>query len=305
MIARSTVERSALPTLNQLYPEQVMEYIREKGTVLIRNCSSTIDDFERLSNELLVPMTHHATSTIERDPINSDATISTVNKGMDGIPFHREGSYAPGCPDLLMLYCVKPANDAGETTLCDGVALLQALSPEINQFVQSAMLVWSWEALPERWRVYLRASSSEEALNRIEAMKSRLSSSEQISVEFIGDVLHGKFATPCVTATRWGEYKAFCNSLLIHHFRLQSKYFAKDRFSVALADGSLFPVDMLNHISAHADDLTVEVKWEPGDILIVDNSRFMHGRRGFQDSSRKIFIRMGHLKKVGLSIQKP
>ncbi|HKV92754.1 MAG TPA: DUF6525 family protein [Candidatus Angelobacter sp.] len=297
MIARSNVEPGALYTLNQVRPEQAMECIKEKGAVLIRSGSWTIDDFQRLSNELLAPMVHHATSTIERDPVNSDATISTVNKGMDDIPFHREGSYAPGCPDLLMFYCVKPASDAGETTLCDGVALFQALPPQVRQFVQSAMLVWSWEALPERWRTYLRASSTEEALKRIEAMQSRLSSSEQLSVEFAGDILHGKFTTPCITATRWGGYKAFCNSLLIHHFRLQSKYFAKDRFSVALADDSLFPADVLTQISAHADDLTVKVKWEPGDILIVDNSRFMHGRRAFQDSSRKILICMGHLRK--------
>lgn len=297
MIAPSTAEPGALCTLNQLHSEQVMECIKEKGAVLIRNGGWTIDDFQRLSNELLAPMIHHATSTIERDPVNPDATISTVNKGMDDIPFHREGSYAPGCPDFLMFYCVKPANEAGETTLCDGMALFHVLPPQIRQFVQSAMLVWSWEALPERWRTYLRASSPEEALNRIEAMKSRLSSSEQLSVEFVGDILHGKFMTPCITATRWGGQRAFCNSLLIHHFRLQSKYFAKDRFSVALADGSPFPEDMLNQISAHADDLTVKVKWEPGDILIVDNSRFMHGRRAFQDSSRKILICMGHLKK--------
>ena len=36
--------------------------------------------------------------------------------------------------------------------------------------------------------------------------------------------------------------------------------------------------------------------WEEDQILIFDNSRYMHGRTGFTDSSRRILVRMGHVK---------
>ena len=89
----------------------VREALKEHGAVVIR-AGATLDDFESLSDELITPIVHHSTSTaVERDAVNADKTTATVNKGMDYIPLHREGSYAPGCPDLLMLYCVTDAGN--------------------------------------------------------------------------------------------------------------------------------------------------------------------------------------------------
>ena len=36
-----------------------------------------------------------------------------------------------------------------------------------------------------------------------------------------------------------------------------------------------------------------QVAWEPGDLLMVDNSRFMHGRRAFADPQREHLTLMG------------
>ena len=91
-------------------PGVVREALKEHGAVVIR-AGASLEDFESLSDQLITPMVHHSTSTtVERDAVNADGTTATVNKGMDYIPLHREGSYAPGCPDLLMLYCVRPAD---------------------------------------------------------------------------------------------------------------------------------------------------------------------------------------------------
>ena len=107
----------------------------------------------------MTPMIHHATNTVERDPINGDSATSTVNKGQDAIPLHREGSYAPGCPDLLMLYCVRPSCHQGQTTVCDGVQLLESLPNSVRQFVGQARLKWSWQAPPSRWQAALSCKS--------------------------------------------------------------------------------------------------------------------------------------------------
>ena len=98
-------------TLVSCEPGEVTEALKEHGAIVIR-AGASLSDFEALSNELITPMVHHSTSTtVERDVVNKDGTTSTVNKGMDYIPLHREGSYAPLCPDLLMLYCVTPSDE--------------------------------------------------------------------------------------------------------------------------------------------------------------------------------------------------
>jgi hypothetical protein len=99
----ATKQNEKVFVVNTRETSAVRDALKEHGAVVVR-AEATLNDFESLSNQLITPMVHHSTSTaVERDVVNSDGTTSTVNKGMDYIPLHREGSYAPGCPDLLML----------------------------------------------------------------------------------------------------------------------------------------------------------------------------------------------------------
>jgi alpha-ketoglutarate-dependent taurine dioxygenase len=277
-------------------PDAVLEGLAESGSVLIRGAENTVEDFERLSAQVMTPMVHQATGTDERDIVNADGTTSTVNKGKDAIPFHREGSYAPGGPDLLVLYCVTPAASGGATTLCDGALLLESLSPSTRTFVDGARLRWSWDAPPERWQPTLRTESKEEAEVAIEYGAAHLPKGEQLTASFVGDVLRGAYVTSCVIESKLGGHGTFANSLLIYHLRAGSEYFARDLFSVSLEDGSPFPADVLAEIGQVADEITYEVDWRHGDILAIENTRMMHGRRAFTDPARRVLISMGHLR---------
>ena len=300
-IKENTTERIAI--LDTREPGAVREALKEHGAIVIR-AGATVSDFEELSNELITPMVHHSTSTaVERDVVNTDGTTSTVNKGMDYIPLHREGSYAPGCPDLLMLYCVKPADTSGpgdtdgQTTLCDGVELLNALSPKIRKFVEDAILRWSWSATPERWMAALGADTQEAAVTRLNLLNARLAPWEKLEANFEGDTLHGVFQTLCVIPTKWGNRRSFCNSLLIYHYRQATDFYPKHMYVPTMGDGQPFPTDVLEEISNLANERTHSTRWQANDILIFDNSRYMHGRTGFTDTSRQIFVRMGYVKR--------
>lgn len=289
------LEQNDLICLEDLNTEVILDHLKQKGMLWLRGSHPSLEIFEQLSQELITPMIHHATSTIERDAVNADGTTSTVNNGQDAIPLHREGSYAPGCPDLLMLYCVAPARQKGQTIVCDGVALLENLPAPIRSFVEQATLQWHWQAPPQRWQATLACDSQPEALKKLDWLQSSLPAWEQLTVRFEGDHLTGMFTTPCTIPTRWECSQSFCNSLLIHYFRNASQYFALDLFQVTLLDGSPFPIDILQQISTQAEHITHEIDWQMGDIAIIDNSRWMHGRRGFEDSQRRVLIRMGHL----------
>lgn len=277
-------------------PGSVKNALKEHGAVVVK-AAATLADFEALSDALMTPMVHHSTSTpIERDVVNAAGTTSTVNKGMDYIPLHREGSYAPGCPDVLMLYCVRPADAGGETNLCDGVELREALPARIREFVDGAVLRWSWSATPERWMASLGVNSKDEAVQRLSKIESRLAPWEKLEASFKGDTLEGVFKTLFVIPTKWGGHRSFCNSLLIYHYRRATAAYPKNMYIPSLGDGSPFPPDMLEEIAALAEPRTHGVKWGTNDILLFDNSRFMHGRTGFTDSERRILVRMGHVK---------
>lgn len=275
---------------------QVKAAVEKEGYALVRGADVSLEQFEALSDALMMPMVHQATRTVERDRVNEDGTTSTVNKGTDFVPYHREGSYAPGCPHLLAFYCVTPPTDGGQTMLCDGVRLRENLSDPVREFVDGAMLKWRWWAKPDRWQATLGTDDKEEALRRVAGLRDLLPSYESVEdVRFDGDILEGRFISAAVIPTRWGGHRSFCNSTMIYYYREASSYFAKDA-ELSLVDGSAFPPDMLEEISAEAERLTEDVAWEPTDVLIVDNSRFMHGRRAFGDPSRRILVRMGYVR---------
>lgn len=288
-------EQYNIPIINKTDPAVLLETLKQTGALLLRGSNSSVEDFERLSDRMMIPMIHHATSTIERNPVNSDATTSTVNKGQDAIPLHREGSYAPGCPDILMLYCVTPSSCLGQTTLCDGVQLLESLCDQTRHFVEQAVLKWSWQAPPSRWKATLACDLKEDAIAKLEFIQSKLPAWEHLEFKFEDEILNGSFLTPCAIPTKWGASKAFCNSLLIYYLRSASPYFALQLFRVTLSDGSPFPSTVLQEISTQANRMTDELDWQPRDIAIIDNSRWMHGRRSFEDVDRNVLIRMGHL----------
>ena len=282
-----------LTTITFREPADVLAAVCENGAVLIRNGQApTVPEFVALSEALMIPIVYHGTNTPDRDPVAGDPRTSTVSKGVGEIPLHREASYAPGCPDLLLFYCVTPPAGGGQTTLCDGVRLLRELPDRVRDFVSDLDLCWRWTAPPERWSATLGVSTKADAAIVLDRVKAALRPGEMLDTRFDGDVLHGMFRTPCLVPTRSGA--SFCNSLFSYHYRPPGDYFARDLFQVSLPDGSEFPPDMLAEIVRTAARLTIEVAWRPGDVVVVDNGRYLHGRRSFTDPARRILVRMGH-----------
>lgn len=288
---------TGLQVVDSLEANTVSSVLLKNGAALIRFPDASFDNFTQLSDSIMTPIVHHATATIERDPVANDPRTSTVNKGMDAIPLHREASYAPGCPDILMLYCERPADEGGETILCDGAVLLKRLPENIRSFVEDLDLHWSWEAIPERWKQAFGVSSQGEAEAALVRIRGSLKPYESLDFKFEQGVLHGEFKTKCVVPSL-SEVPSFCNSLMIHAYREGSAYYARHHFRVRLPDGNPFPSDILAQIRKVADEVSVNISWSPGEMVVFDNRRFMHGRREFADRERRILIRMGNFSRL-------
>lgn len=286
---------SGIPVLTESNPDTVRAVLAEHGVAVVRAPGATLDEFTGLSEALITAMVHHATNTIERDPVDNDPRTSTVTKGTEGVPLHREGSYAPGCPDLLMFYCDRPASAGGETILCDGVELLRRLDSSIRTYVEDLDLYWSWAAPPERWQQMLGVRTTAECEVALDKLRGTLKPYEALEAHFEGERLHGRFRTGCVIPSAGSGLPSFCNSLLANAYQKRSDFHARDKFEVAVEDGSRFPADVLAEIKEVSDEVSFDLQWEPGDIAVVDNSRFMHGRREFDDPDRRILVRMGYL----------
>ena len=95
-----------------------------------------------------------------------------------------------------------------------------------------------------------------------------------------GQILRG-FLRPLLEPPIFQQRPAFANFIL----------FARDYLRLTdvplLDDGKPFPDEWLDVVRTNARKLTYAHAWQKGDVLIADNSRFMHGRRAIADPAER------------------
>ncbi|MFG1675332.1 TauD/TfdA family dioxygenase [Micromonospora sp. NPDC049282] len=277
-------------------PDQVLGRVADHGAVLLRPAGRfSRAEFVALGDALMRPRSHGAALAEAREFVAGDATTTTVTTGRQGIPLHREASYVPGSPSLLMFYCERPAAEGGETTVCDGVQLLAALPQAIREFVTRAEIRWQLDMPDGSWQEMCGADDPAAAIAAIAGYAPFLMPWESVTADAVGRTVRVRLSTRCVTPALFDNLPAFCNSVLVQTGRRSSAADHGRRLELRMADGAPFPVEVLSAVALVAEELTVPVPWQPGDVVIVNNTRVMHGRRGFADPARRILVRMGYL----------
>ncbi len=61
---------------------------------------------------------------------------------------------------------------------------------------------------------------------------------------------------------------------------------------IKFEDDADIPEEVMSEINEIAQKITTEIAWQQGDILMIDNTRVLHGRRAFSDEKREIYIRL-------------
>ncbi len=187
---------------------------------------------------------------------------------------HCESARGPNPPDLLWFHCLTPARTGGETTFADGIEIWQGLSEPTRQLFLAKRVKFTELLPPEQWRVGLKLFFLAE-LDHLQLGGT--------TFNFQHDgMMRMEFVTSAVRQTRWGNQSSFTNSLT-------GPYPGAATFE----DGTPIPASVMAEIKGVHERLIESVAWEPGDLVMLDNSRFMHGRRAFTDRNRSHLTLMG------------
>lgn len=218
----------------------------------------------------------YAPDAIWRKARFGEKEIHTVNTGSFAIPLHSEASFGAAWPEILFFYCSVPPSRGGATTICDGVALFQRLSPTTQRLFTSR---------PLRYDISLRGVKTASG-GEVEWPSLAL------GVSGVWDRTNGRYRlsvyrnavheTRCRSET--GPILSFCNYVMLgtEHDEIER---------ITFADGTPIPDEALAELHAAAEPLTIELAWQPRDLIMIDNWRFMHGRRAFDaDDARDISI---------------
>ena len=247
----------------ELSTARILDHFSSYGLLLFR-------EFE-VDDEKMLAFAEQFSSEFVRDPgkqtVGSiDGVVQLVVNGMDARALHSENASTPYRPDVVCFCCAVPAAQGGETIVCDGVRVWK----ELSKSVQSLFL-------SQKIKHPHTIADVKRVLNELEDVSYSVDESQSVALEY---------TCSAVVKTKFDYQDAFANSIITD----------QENQDVLLEDGSPIPSVVIEEIKVVTDKLTQEIQWQPGDLVMIDNSRFMHGRRAFTDTRRKIYTNLSYLK---------
>lgn len=268
------IEAEEGATFEQLCKLRVGALFERHGVVLFRGFQVGERNFLKCVEELSASLLRMDAPRRREAVAGSAATVLHDFAGQ-AIPLHSENSYLfpQFWPEALWFNCeVAPRTD-GETTLCDGVAVWRELSDAARAALLARQLSYR-VSLPRvllDWGVNADARGSniraalDDARRGVPGVRIIEDGPEGVSAEIT------RYA---IQRTRNGEDFAFVNHLLAGR-----EPFLTGR--IRFDDGQVVGAELIAELREIAEQHTHKLRWQPGDLVMIDNQRVMHGRTAY------------------------
>jgi alpha-ketoglutarate-dependent taurine dioxygenase len=286
----SKIEGTPQEKVSDVDPNTVKDLIKERGVLMFSGFDTPLKEFEQYIRQFGDNFMTYQGGSYVRRKVSEDETLLSVSHDYGrekqdtfGLPMHGELYYTDRRPVLLWFFCQRPAASEGETTVCDGAQIYDALSKESKDLLAEKRVKYIRRYKDGEWQLIYQTEDLHEALN--------FCSSNGITghVED-GRVLTTEYVTPGVIKSRWGDHLVYINNILPVVW--QEEQLRRESSIVRLEDGSKVPQHLIDEVVAAQKRLIIPLPWKGGDFAVVDNTRALHGRRPFTDVGREIFLRM-------------
>ena len=220
-----------------------------------------------------------------REVLNPEQNIQTVNIGAQAFPLHPELSREPWKPDICFFWCMSPPSNGGETTVCDGVEIVRSLPREAFDALRTRRLRYTLPATPAALQFWLGSAEPDDDI--------LADPPSQCPYEFnrMNGRIMRSFTRPALHKPMFSDDPAFGNFLLFGRYLNGVRHFPTFENGEQVSDA------LLGMVNSASEPLTVAHDWRQGDVLILDNTRFMHGRRAIAEvSERRIATYFGYLR---------
>lgn len=262
--------------------------LKQAGAVLFRGFDVDLESFSSFVSQL--------SSRLDEDSLRQHFAkgVQKVDAGLDSVGLHCENGKDLATPDLCWFYCAKAATTGSQTTLCDGYRVWDALSEDSQNAFKQANIKYCRTLPPSIWKNYIFHERPQYRLNHPDEVG--LSHLEQFHADIenlewrLNDdlSLYTEHYAPAAHPTLFGERLAFANNIFSPSFNVgkpQTLWANSDPLSPAI----------IQEITRLTEEMTEQVEWQDNDVVLIDNSRVMHGRRKIVDENRLIYNAISYL----------
>jgi alpha-ketoglutarate-dependent taurine dioxygenase len=273
--------------------------LHEHGTIFLRGLPITgIEEFGRVRDALMPARTPYREKATPRSDFGNGVFSSTDLPAAQRIRMHNENSYTLTFPGLLMFACLVAPPEGGATPVADCRRVLAELPPALVAKMRATgwLLNRSYsEHISTDWRTAFAAETTAdvEAYCAENLITCRWQPDGHLRTS---QLRPGIISHPVTGEQVWFNHLAFWNEWSLddelRETLIDEFGHADLPFNTALGDGSLLTREELQTLSAAYDAATVRQRWQPGDLMLVDNILCSHGRDPFR-GDRKIVVAMG------------
>ncbi len=262
---------------------EVIEQFNTSSLLLFRGFEVDTENFKKFTELFSTNFVSYVGGAYSREMINGDKTLLSVTGGKLAfpVPLHGEMYYRKHRPDILWFYCASPALKDGETTVCDGIQIYKQLSTSTQELFHEKKIKYIRTYPTDIWQKIYQTDdlSHVETVCKDNDMQLE-ANSEQITTHYIA---------PAIQPSRCGKHQVFINNILpVVTQEINGNTSSLVRFE----DDAKIPESVINEIKTITEQLIHLVSWQKSDILMIDNTRLMHGRRSFADNQRDIYVRL-------------
>ncbi len=268
------IEAAGEASILDVDPAAIVALYKAHGALLLRGFRADIDDFGTFARQFC--STSVFNESPGRQPMDPSRNVHTVDAGSGPFALHPELSREPWKPDAAFFGCMIAPREGGATTICDGVELVRALPDDLRRALEGRRLLYvkpTWPALLQFWLGTAEPS---------DAQIANPPSGCPYQFRRINGHVFRFFTRPALHRPMFIDEPAFGNFLLFARFN------NKRPDHPILDDGKQVPEEWLQAIKATGDRLSVPIVWREGDVVMLDNTRFMHGRTAITDPGERL-----------------
>jgi alpha-ketoglutarate-dependent taurine dioxygenase len=281
--------------------EQIQARLLSDGALLFRDFQmKDIAGFEKIIHLIGGELLEYSYRSTPRSKVEGNIYTSTDYPASQHIPMHNEMSYSHQWPMKIGFYCLKAAEEGGETPIANSQQVFQRLDPAIREkFVQkNVMYVRNYgEGLDIPWQEVFQTKEKAEVEDfcRKSGIEFEWKSNDGLKTR---QVCQAVATHPVTQQVVWyNQAHLFHVSSLPEDVRktLESTRAEEDLpRNTYYGDGSPIEPETLDSIRSAYQQEMLAFPWQEGDILLLDNMLMAHGRAPFK-GARKIVVGMSEL----------